>query len=222
MLQSTNKNELADAGRLKIVILGEAGVGKSTFTQSLKATTVGQSRPVAWTIGCSVEVIAHNYRAGTPQQALHLVELWDVGGSRNHANSRHVFYQHADGAILMHDLSNRKSESNLRAWAAELVDYGLVGSGGGGSPSRRTLPYTAESGVTSINDNMPTLIVGSKLDLIASSSSSDRSEKSNCISLDCRQPIASGSTNRLLLTRFFDSIIDRQAPAEQRRRRYLL
>ncbi len=119
----------------------------------------------------------------------------------------------------MHDLSNRKSESNLRAWAAELVDYGMVG---GGSPSRRTLPYTAEpGGGTSTIDNMPTLIVGSKLDLIAASSNRS-SEMSNCISLDCRQPIAPGSTNRLLLTRFFDSIIDRQAPAEQRRRRYLL
>lgn len=219
----TSKNEQSDVGRLKILVLGEAGVGKSTFTQSLKA-----SQPTTttsnWTIGCSIEIIPHNYRAGTPQQALYLVELWDIGGSRSHSNSRSVFYNQADGAILMHDLSNRKSEHNLHCWAAELFDYS-VGIGANMSSPTRRLPFTTTDTPLMTNEkSMPTLIVGSKLDLAPDRLKSSDATTRSSLSLDCRRPIASGSTNRLLLTRFFDSIIERQTPIEQqqRRRRQLL
>ena len=40
-------------------------------------------------------------------------ELFDVGGSQAHRNSRHVFYNNIAGVILVHDLSNRKSQRNL-------------------------------------------------------------------------------------------------------------
>ena len=42
-----------------------------------------------------------------------LPELFDVGGSQAHRNSRHVFYNNVAGVVLVHDLSNRKSQRNL-------------------------------------------------------------------------------------------------------------
>ena len=50
-------------------------------------------------------------------------ELFDVGGSHGHRNSRHVFYNNYQGIILVHDLSNRKSEQNLERWLREIVQY---------------------------------------------------------------------------------------------------
>jgi Rab-like protein 3 len=47
--------------------------------------------------------------------------LFDVGGSHSHRNSRHVFYNNFHGIILVHDLSNRKSQQNLEKWLAEVL-----------------------------------------------------------------------------------------------------
>jgi len=57
---------------------------------------------------------------GTPQAKTFFVDLWDVGGSQGHANSRSIFYNGLNGIILVHDLSNRKSEGNLSRWLAEI------------------------------------------------------------------------------------------------------
>ena len=99
-----------------------------------------------WTIGCSVDVKVrqnlskphesnnqvsfkvrdclqlHEYKAGTPSERTFFVELWDVGGWSAHQNSRNIFYNGADGVILVHDLTNRKSQSNLRNWLTEVLN----------------------------------------------------------------------------------------------------
>ena len=63
----------------------------------------------------------HEYKAGTPAEKTFFVELCDVGGWSAHQNSRSIFYNPVHGVILVHDLTNRKSEVNLRKWAAEIL-----------------------------------------------------------------------------------------------------
>ena len=70
----------------------------------------------------------HEYKAGTPAERTFFVELWDVGGWSAHQNSRSIFYNGADGVILVHDLTNRKSESNLRKWLSEVLNRDCAGS----------------------------------------------------------------------------------------------
>lgn len=78
-------------------------------------------KSASWTVGCSVEVLYHNYKEGTPQQRPCWIELWDVGGSGQHRNAREVFYSPAHAVLLVHDLSNRKSQRNLRLWLQEVL-----------------------------------------------------------------------------------------------------
>jgi GTPase SAR1 family protein len=54
------------------------------------------------------------------KQSLLFTELLDIGGSHSHRNCRHVFYNNFHGIILVHDLSNRKSQQNLEKWLAEV------------------------------------------------------------------------------------------------------
>ena len=63
----------------------------------------------------------HEYKAGTPAEKTFFVELWGVGGWSAHQNSRSIFYNPVHGVILVHDLTNRKSEMNLRKWVAEIL-----------------------------------------------------------------------------------------------------
>ncbi|VDM29635.1 unnamed protein product [Toxocara canis] len=67
---------------------------------------------------------------------------------------------------------------------------------------------------------IPTLVVGCKLDLAperAKQAGYDR------INVDCRKAMAPGSTNRIILSKFFDSVVERRkAPMASERRRRLL
>lgn len=75
-----------------------------------------------WTIGCSLEVKLHEYKEGTPSQNTFFIELWDIGGSVSHTNTRGVFYNPCHGIILVHDLTNRKSHENLQQWICEILN----------------------------------------------------------------------------------------------------
>ncbi|XP_063592602.1 rab-like protein 3 [Penaeus indicus] len=111
--------------KVKILVVGDSGVGKSSLVHLIcHGQALSNS---SWTIGCSVEVRVHEYREGTPSQRPYFVELWDVGGSNSHKNARHVFYNPVHGIILVHDLTNRKSQLNLRRWLSEV----LIKEGGG-------------------------------------------------------------------------------------------
>lgn len=71
------------------------GVGKTSLTH-----LICQQQPIgnpSWTIGCSVEVKLHEYKEGTPNQRRYFIELWDVGGSQSHKNTRSVFYNPTNG-----------------------------------------------------------------------------------------------------------------------------
>lgn len=68
----------------------------------------------SYTIGCSVEVKLHEFKEDTSAQKAFFIEFFDVGGSLSHKNSRSVFYQQANGIILVHDCTNRKSHENLK------------------------------------------------------------------------------------------------------------
>lgn len=73
------------------------GVGKSSLTH-----LICHQQPISnpsWTIGCSVEVKLHEYKEGTPNQRRYFIELWDIGGSQSHKNTRSVFYTPTNGNL---------------------------------------------------------------------------------------------------------------------------
>ncbi|VDM29129.1 unnamed protein product [Toxocara canis] len=112
------------------------------------------------TVGCAVSVIAHQYRAGSAEEETELIELWDIGGSTMHQKASTVFLEGAVGAILVHDVSNSKSEASLAQWVSLLRgdNAGTLTS----VPSISNLrPLLADIESTPI----PTLVVGCKLDL---------------------------------------------------------
>ncbi|OZC05023.1 hypothetical protein X798_08016 [Onchocerca flexuosa] len=156
------------------------------------------------TVGCAVSVIAHQYRAGTTEEQTELIELWDIGGSTVHQKASLNFFEGATGAILVHDLSNKKSESNLSHWVALLR----------GEPSLPSVisPFMSSSGARFLlsdieNTPIPTLIVGCKSDLAPERAKQTAYDR---ICLNCRRPISPGSTNRIILSKFFDSVVERK------------
>lgn len=64
-------------------------------------------------------------RRGSDEER-HFVEYWDIGGSASHENTRQVFYDNIHGIILVHDLTNKKSEANLSKWLTEITSKGRM------------------------------------------------------------------------------------------------
>lgn len=54
-----------------------------------------------WTVGVTVEIKLYKYMEGTPRQRNCFVEMWDIGGSSNHKNTRDIFYNAIHGIIII-------------------------------------------------------------------------------------------------------------------------
>lgn len=87
-----------DIDKVRIIVVGDSGVGKSSLVHAL-CHGMPINNP-SWTIGCSVDVKLHEYREGTSAQKTYFMELWDIGGSSGHRNTRSVFYTPAHGFSL--------------------------------------------------------------------------------------------------------------------------
>ncbi|EGT41982.1 hypothetical protein CAEBREN_24120 [Caenorhabditis brenneri] len=140
----------------------------------------------------------HEYRAGTPEQRAELLELWDIGGMVAHRQAAQVFFEGAVGAILVHDLTNKRSEENLATWLTML-------DGKPRAPKSSKDPAAVALKVDIESCNIPVLIVGTKADLVPHKGpvSYDR------LHIDSLKNILRGSANSITLARFFDSCLDR-------------
>uniref|UniRef100_A0A8D2ZL04 Rab-like protein 3 n=1 Tax=Scophthalmus maximus TaxID=52904 RepID=A0A8D2ZL04_SCOMX len=208
---------MASLDRVKVLVLGDSGVGKSSLVHLLCQNQV-LGNP-SWTVGCSVDVRAQDYKEGTPEEKTYYIELWDVGGSVGCASSikstRAVFYNSVNGIILVHDLTNKKSSQNLYRWSLEALNKdssptGVIVSNG----SDYDREQFAENPV-------PLLLIGTKFDQIPDNKRNEvltrtafLSEDFNAeeINLDCTNPryLAAGTSNAVKLSRFFDKVIEKR------------
>jgi small GTP-binding protein len=179
-----------DWPKLRILVLGDSGVGKSCLVERLVTGKPPASTP-RWTLGCDISVMVHTVVLNQTSEKKVLIELWDVGGHGNYAEAREVFYHRINGVILVHDSSNKKSLQHLKSWLEELEkeDWsrkrrGVAGieeprfaanylnrTQASGPLSRRLAPSAnnaptdqGQTAGTRPLDGLPVLIVGNKSD----------------------------------------------------------
>uniref|UniRef100_G3NWV0 Rab-like protein 3 n=1 Tax=Gasterosteus aculeatus aculeatus TaxID=481459 RepID=G3NWV0_GASAC len=201
---------MASLDRVKVLVLGDSGVGKSSLVHLLCQNQV-LGNP-SWTVGCSVDVRVQDYKEGTPEEKTYYIELWDVGGSLGSASSikstRAVFYNSVNGIMLVHDLTNKKSSQNLYRWSLEALSKDS-------SPTRVIVSNGDYDREQFAENSVPLLLIGTKFDQIAETKRTEvltrtafLSEDFNAeeINLDCTNPryLAAGTSNAVKLSRFFD------------------
>ncbi|CAH0386182.1 unnamed protein product [Bemisia tabaci] len=199
---------MAAIDKVKVLVVGDSGVGKSCLTH-----LIAEKEPISnpsWTIGCSVEVTLHEYKKGTANQKTYFVELWDIGGSSSHRNARCIFYNPVHGIILVHDLTNRKSQENLQKWLAEILNKeGMMKSFNASFDD-----FDPEQFIGSAQ--IPIFVVGTKLDLADKVRTQRRSSTiaSECgaeeILINCMRgdSLVTGSAPSEKLSQFFDKVIE--------------
>ncbi|XP_052197671.1 small GTPase LIP1-like [Diospyros lotus] len=146
-------------GQVRVLVVGDSGVGKTSLVHLIvKGSSV--ARP-SQTIGCTVDVKHTIYgNSGSSSNSIKadsernfFIELWDVSGHERYKDCRSLFYSQINGVIFVHDLSQRRTKTNLQKWAAEIAATGTFSAPlGAGGPGGLPVPY---------------IVIGNKVDIVA-------------------------------------------------------
>ena len=158
----------SDASNIRIIVLGDSEVGKSSFLNLLCKSKV-LATP-SRTIGFKTSVLI--YTLLDREYCLEFVEI----GPYKQAATRSVLYNHANGIIFVHDLSNKKS-LKLWKWMEEALS--------------NIYPKSSEYELFLHIDNVlpkakqiPLLIIGNKSDLASILQTTEFNDDYNCESIN--------------------------------------
>lgn len=96
----------------KILLLGDGAVGKTSLVHRFVEGVFNERYKA--TIGVDIFSKVVN----TPNGEVEL-QLWDLSGQQHFSAVRSKFYNKADGALLVFDLTNKKTFENLGSWLTE-------------------------------------------------------------------------------------------------------
>jgi len=101
---------------LKLLIIGESGVGKSSLL--LRFTDDTFDPELASTIGVDFKVKTITVDGNKAKLA-----IWDTAGQERFRTLTPGYYRGAQGVILVYDVANRASFTRLEAWLNELDTF---------------------------------------------------------------------------------------------------
>lgn len=101
----------------KIVLLGDAGVGKSSLLSRFITNEFSAEMPP--TLGAAfsskeISIEAHNVK----------LNIWDTAGQERYRGLAKMYYRDASAAVLVFDLSQPKTFLSFPMWLQELHDNG--------------------------------------------------------------------------------------------------
>lgn len=103
--------------RIKIVSMGDAGVGKSCLIKRYCEEKF-VTRYIS-TIG-----VDYGVKRIDLDGRLVKVNFWDLSGQAEFFDVRNEFYQQTQGSVLVFDVTNRASFESLEKWLVEANDHG--------------------------------------------------------------------------------------------------
>jgi Ras-related protein Rab-18 len=101
---------------LKILIIGQSGVGKSSLLLRFTDDVFDPDQPA--TIGVDFKVKTLDVEGNLVKLA-----IWDTAGQERFRTLTPSYYRGAQGAILVYDVSSRQSFERLDPWLQELNNY---------------------------------------------------------------------------------------------------
>ncbi|CDW58321.1 Miro domain containing protein [Trichuris trichiura] len=189
--------------KVKIVVVGDSQAGKTSFIRSLLTLKepdylfLSDEQPEP-TAGAKVEVFRHRYKCEYASEDVHVVELFDIGGSAYFKDIRTVFYNGTDGIIFVYSTLRSNAFTSLLSWVTEVLNKQMMQGA-----------------------QMPVLVVGTKVDLMYNWGRWGRVRHFDgilerilhCdpfaeeITLSNQVPIANGSPTFMALNRFLDRVV---------------
>lgn len=151
---------------LKLVILGNSGVGKTSFMNRYHSDKfTGQYKA---TIGADflskkITVTPKSNPGGPPPQPQEVIlTIWDTAGQERFQSLGKAFYRGSDVCLLVFDVTDRSSFDGLQKWKEEFDS--CVNGGGGSTASNNYMNNRIVNGSVLANNNVKCIVVGNKVD----------------------------------------------------------
>ena len=144
MDQNINRSKEPNGSRkVRVVLIGDANVGKSTLCQALKGN-VNEFVRTASTIGAEFSCVLtdNNIR----------FELWDTAGQERYQALVPLYYRHADIFLLVFDVSQRTTFNSIERWITSIQQY-----------NRQTI---TEKDCDAQRSIFPIVLIANKIDLL--------------------------------------------------------
>ncbi|EFA81588.1 Rab GTPase domain-containing protein [Heterostelium album PN500] len=101
--------------KVRIAVVGDTTVGKTSLVNLICKNQVIDSP--SWTCGCNTDIKIHEYHSKD-----YFIEFLDVGGSAKYKITRSLFYSGINGLIVVYDVTNKNSLSNVKKWIFEVLN----------------------------------------------------------------------------------------------------
>jgi small GTP-binding protein len=112
-------NEDGNNDPVKIVLLGDGCIGKSTFFNKLsKLTDPDYTFQKAYR---ATDNFDFNRLKIETNQGTQIIDLWDTAGQENRGGKlRDAYLKGADGILLMYDVTEKKTIVNINTWLTQI------------------------------------------------------------------------------------------------------
>lgn len=116
-MNSLNQSPSLSVTVLKIMILGDVNVGKTSLLRRFHEGRFDDS--ACPTPAAGVDFFVHNIDVDGKSLKLH---LWDTAGEEKHRSLTQIYFRGAHGVLLVFDITQRQSLENIRVhWLSELA-----------------------------------------------------------------------------------------------------
>ncbi|CAL9727707.1 ypt/Rab-type GTPase Ypt7p [Monosporozyma unispora] len=139
---------------LKVIILGDSGVGKTSLMHRYVNDKYSQQYKA--TIGADFLT-----KEVTVDDKVATMQVWDTAGQERFQSLGVAFYRGADCCVLVYDVTNTKSFENIKTWRDEFLVHANVSS-------PETFPFVILGNKVDIEDNKKTVNVKSAQELAKS------------------------------------------------------
>lgn len=102
---------------IKIVIVGDSGVGKSNILTRYVQNEFNMDSKA--TVG--VELSTKTYKINDKYVKVH---LWDTAGQERYKSITAAYYKGAKGAMIVYDITRSETFKNVDKWFNEIREYG--------------------------------------------------------------------------------------------------
>ena len=135
------EEDLVEKLKFKLVVLGDASVGKTSLIHSFVEGYFRESYLA--TIGVAFLTKNINTTLKNGKKANIVLQIWDIGGQSIFQSIRSNYLKGAQGAFILFDVTNRNSLIHIDDWISEL---------------------TKALNITDLS-RIPLLVIGNKIDL---------------------------------------------------------
>jgi len=105
----------------KLVLIGDSGVGKSCLL--LRFADDAFTESYISTIG-----VDFRFRTVKLDKKTVKLQIWDTAGQERFRTITSAYYRGADGIIMVYDITNKESFSNVSTWLSEVNRYANEGT----------------------------------------------------------------------------------------------